>query len=231
MEGDVKMNKNRIIAAIIAILTLFLIYQLYSSEYNIRNNDSDIERAIMEFTTPFENTRGVVNPVVISKNEVEGNLLVFYSDKTIEAIFGFTYLQKGLNGKYQIRSTNYGPGNIAIKAYNFKTGKNNYIAVGGKGYSKDISSYKLFQWKDELIGEDEVDGNAFLRIYEGREEVFSDIKVFNDTGTDITRELWNNLENIPSAGVGKAELFMLNVYIIIVLIIGFVISKFFWEKG
>lgn len=230
MKGGIKMNKNRLIAGIITLLTILSIYQLYNSEYNIRNKDSEIERAIMEFTTPFENSPGVENPVVISKKEVEENLLVFYSDKNIEELLGFTYLKKGVNGKYQIRSTNYGPSNIDIEAYSFETSKNNYIAVGGKEYSKNISSYKLFKWKDELIAEDEVYGNTFLKIYEVSEEVFPVIKVFNDTGTDITRELWNNFENIPSGGVGKAELFMLNVYIIIILIIGFVISKYFWKK-
>src|SRR6056297_2560824 len=118
------MSKNRMVAIIIVLLTILSIYQLYNSEYNIRNNDSEIERVIMEFTTHFENSRGVENPVVISKKEVEGNLLVFYSDKNIEELLGFTYLKKGINGKYQIRRTIYGPGNIAIEVYYFETSKN-----------------------------------------------------------------------------------------------------------
>lgn len=224
------MNKNRMVAIIIVLITILSIYQLYNSEYNIRNNDSEIERAIMEFTTPFENSRGVENPVIIIKKEFEGNLLVFYSDENIDELLGFTYLKKGINGKYQIRSTNYSPGNISIEVYNFETSKNNYIAVGGSGYSKKISLYKLFGSKDELLVEEEVNGSDFLRIYEVSSETYPVIKVFNDTGTDITRELWNNFENIPGAGVGKVELFMLNVYIAIILIIGFIISKYFWKK-
>jgi hypothetical protein len=118
----------------------------------------------MEFTTSFENSRGVENPVIIIKKEVEGNLLVFYSDKNIDELLGFTYLKKGINGKYQIRRTIYSPGSIAIEVYYFETSKKNYIAIGGSIYNKKISLYMLFGPKDELLAVGEINGEDFLII-------------------------------------------------------------------
>ncbi len=225
------MKKNKIIAAIIAVITLVLIYQSYTSEYNIKNDDADIERTIREFTTPFENSRGVREPFVIRKIQVDNKLLVFYGDKTVEGLFGFTPLNKGLNGKYQIRRTNYGGGINNISHYAFETSKGNYIAVGGSDYSQLISEYKLYTWNDKLILSDKVDGNTFLNIHKVNSEAdFLKTKLFNSNGKDITRELRNDSNDVPGAGVGKAELFLLNVYILIISIVGFIISKYYWGK-
>ncbi len=229
------MKKNRIIASIVMVLTILIIYQLYNTEYNIRDNNADIEKAIMEFTTPFGSNRGVKNPVIIDRKKVDNKLLIFYGDREIEGLFGFTPLHRGINGKYQIRNTNYGSGNFYIVGYGFTTSKGKYIAVGGSGYSERIAGYKVFPMfpRDdslELIN-DGVDGNTFLNIYEVNDEnKFPTIKIFDANGIDISRELWNDFNDVPSAGVGKAELFMLNVFMFIILGIGFIISKYFWER-
>ncbi|SNS41042.1 hypothetical protein SAMN05446037_1009128 [Anaerovirgula multivorans] len=227
------MKKNKIIASIVMLLAIFIAYQLYHAEYNIRDNDVDIEKAIMEFTTPFGSNRGVKNPVIIGRTKVDNKLLVFYGDRDVEGLFGFTPLHRGINGKYQIRSTNYGGGNFYIVGYGFTTSKGNYIAVGGSGYSDKIVSYKaypIFTIDDTLeLLNDNVEGNAFLNIYEvDNEQHFPTVKIFDANGIDISRELWNDFSDVPSGGVGKAELFMLNVLIFIILAIGFTISKYFW---
>ena len=229
------MRKNRIIASIIMLLTVFAAYQLYNDEYSIRDNDVNIEKAIMEFTTPFENNRGVKNPIIIDRIKVDNKLLVFYGDRDVEGLFGFTPLLRGINGKYQIRSTNYGGANFYIVGYGFTTSKGNYIAVGGSGYSEKIASYRVFSGflKEDTVElfNDNVYGNTFLNIYEvDNESKFPNVKIYDANGTDISRELWNDFNDVPSGGVGKAELFMLNVFIFIILSMGFIISKYFWEK-
>ncbi|MTI58054.1 MAG: hypothetical protein FH760_24940 [Geosporobacter ferrireducens] len=161
--------------------------------------------------------------------------MVFYGDRDVEGLFGFTPLHRGINGKYQIRNTNYGGGNFYIVGYGFKTSKGNYVAVGGSGYSRRIASYKVFSGfliEDAVeLFNGNVDGSTFLNIYEvDNENKFPTVKIYDANGTDISEELWNDFNDVPSGGVGKAELFMLNVFIFIILIIGLVISKYFWEK-
>ncbi|MEW9123471.1 MAG: CDP-alcohol phosphatidyltransferase family protein [Thermotaleaceae bacterium] len=230
-----KIKKNRAIASIVMLLAVFAACWVYNDEYSIKDKDVSIEKAIMEFTTPFENNRGVKNPIIIDRIQVDDKLLVFYGDRDVDGLFGFTPLHRGLNGKYQIRSTNYGGANFYIMGYGFTTSKGNYIAVGGSGYSKRISSYKGFPGfltEDEAaLFNDNVDGNTFLNIYKvDRESNFPTIKIYDANGIDISRALWNDFNHVPRAGVGKAELFMLNVFMFIILSMGFIISKYFWEK-
>jgi hypothetical protein len=207
---------------------------VYNNEYNIRNINTDIEEAIIEFTAPFDTNKfvgnkGLKNPVIIDKINVDNNILVYYRDEAVEGVFGFTLLWKGINGKYQIRNTNYGRTYCYVDGYPFLTSKGNYVAIGGSGYNERIANYKAWLRGSEELLSNEVDGNNFLDIYRVKDKAFPSIDVFDVNDNNITKELWNDFNGVLSRGVAKVELFMLYVFIVIILGIGFLISKFFWQ--
>lgn len=223
------MNKYRFMGIIIFVFSLILAFVIYSMEYSIKNDNLDIEKNISSFTV------NKIDSIIVNKEIVDGDLLVFYGDRKQDGILGFTLLTKGFNGKYRITSTKYDSYmHFNISAYPFKTSKNYYLAVGGRNYDSRIKKYNILNWSTEEveINGNNLDGNNFLHLYPiNNKNSFPKIEALDDKGDDITKEvIIQEYENIPSNAVGKSELFLLYLEIGISILIGFFIAKYFWNK-
>jgi len=223
-------SRNRLIGIILFCISLIVAFGLYTTEYNIRNDNADIEKKISTFTGDK------IDAVVVRKQIVDGDLLVFYGDRKIEAILGFTLLNKGFNGRYQIASTNYGSQmGFNIDTYKFKTSKSYYMAIGGKNYNERIKKYNMINWDTHEITIEgkNINGSDFLHLYclDYEYNYFRRLQALDDKGNDITKEvIVNEHESIPSSAVGKVERFMLYVYMGITILIGYLVSKPLWGK-
>jgi hypothetical protein len=199
-------------------------------EYSIKNDDVDIEKNISAFTG------NKIDSIIVNKEIVDGDLLVFYGDRKQDGILGFTLLAKGFNGKYRITSTQYDSYmHFNISTYTFKTSKSYYLAVGGRNYNSRIKKYNILNWdtKEVKINGNNIDGNNFLHLYPINNGYdFPKIEALDDKGDDITKEvIIQEYGNIPSSNaIGKSELFWLYVEIGIAILIGFFIAKYFWNK-
>lgn len=223
------MNKNRYVAMVIFCLSLIIAYGIYSTEYFIKNDNADIEKNISTFTG------NKVNAIIVQKQIVDRDLLVFYGDRKIDGILGFTLLHRGFNGRYEITSTNYGSeSHFNIDTYSFKTSKSNYIAIGGRNYDNKIKKYNLMEFDSHkiIINDKSIDGDDFLNVFNLNYEYnFPILQALDGKGNDISKVVTiKEYENIPSSAVGKAELFMLYVWMGIVILVGFIIAKCFWKR-
>lgn len=223
-------KRNTLIGIILFCISLIFAFGLYTTEYNVTNDNPDIEKNISLFTGDK------IDAVVVQKQIVDGDLLVFYGDRNIEDILGFTLLNKGFNGRYQITGTNYGSQmGFNIDTYKFKTAKSNYMAIGGKNYNEKIKKYNMINWDTQEITIEgkKINGDNFLHLYslDYDYNYFRRLQALDDKGNDITKEvIVKEHESIPSSAVGKAERFMLYVYISIIIFIGYLVSKPLWEN-
>lgn len=221
----IRESRNRLIGIILLCISLIVAFGLYTTEYNIRNDNTDIEKNISLFTGDK------IDAVVVQKQIVDGDLLVLYCDRNIEGILGFTLLNEGFNGRYQITGTNYGSQmGFNIDTYKFKTSKSDYMAIGGNNYSARIKKYNMINWDTHEITIEgkNINGGNFLHLYSLDYEYnyFRRLQALDDKGNDITKEvIVKEHESIPSSAVGKAERFMLYVYMGITILIGYLVSK------
>ena len=218
------MIKRRIVRIFILVFSIFLAYLLYSTEYNIKPNMADIERAIEEF---IESDIRILKII-----EVDNTIAVNYdfggNDRS-----GFTALYRGINFKYQIRSAGYGARNTVVKGVPFKTNKGDYIAVYGRNYNKNASSFKIKTYTNEVFT-GKIDGvKDFLIPFKIKNETIIDnYYLYDDENNDITDEMKMYLTSNFSFGTskGKAELFLLNVFCGIIILVGYLISNSFKDK-
>lgn len=197
---------------------------VYNSEYNIRPEVIDIERGIEVFLE-----RDVT---VIKTTEIDNKIFVYYIVGNNNRI-GSTVLYRGINLKYQIRSAGWGTRNRVLKGKAFESRGKKYLAVMGTNYDLmideiDIKTIAGEEFNSKIQGESEI-----LEIFKTEVETYIDeYTLYDKNGRDITADMDRNLttEKGRSSGKGKAELFMLYVYCVAVLILGFGMASLIKDK-
>ena len=245
-----KIKRTRLIATILSIvIAIILSYMIYNSEYKYINDKNAISAAINEYTA--HSYFNIKDAYVLETIEVDGVLIVFYKDMSNPEAHGFARFKKGLNLRYRIVGTNYRESDYSavVGSYPFDTKKGKYIAYGGYNIDEKIEVWglKLFDAsKSENMLRFNVKNNQFLELYkdsdiqeymkeqqgEDKEYFFSwDIALLDSDGNDITEDYRIPGEiDSKSVGIGTAELFMLNVLIAIVLILGLIMARYFWSE-
>jgi hypothetical protein len=215
------MNNRKILRVAIVVISILLAYLPYSSEYNIKPIQSDIERGIEEFTNK--------NITIIDFKEVDNTMAVYYTLGTNDSI-GFTALHKGINARYQIRSAGYNSRNRAIQGESFKTNSGDFLAVIGTNYDGKIASLKFKTYTGQTFSEIVQDQSEILMVFKTESPSnIEDYQLYDIDGKDITEEMETYLTTRESmgTGIGKAELFMLYIYCFIIILIGYGISGVF----
>lgn len=203
------------------VISILLAFLLYSSEYNIKPEQSDIEMGIEEFLDK--------DVTIVDFKEVDNTMAVYYTLGTNDSI-GFTALHKGINARYQIRSASYNSRNRAIQGESFKTKSGDYLAVIGTNYEGKIASLNFKTYTGQTFSENVQDQSEILMVFKTESATnIEDYQLYDIDGQDITEEMKQYLTTRASmgTGVGKAELFMLNIYCIIIVLIGYGISRLF----
>ena len=206
------------------MISILLAYLLYSSEYNIKPIQSDIERGIEAFLDK--------DVTIVDFKEVDNTMAVYYNLGSNDSI-GFTALHKGINARYQIRNAGYNSRNRVILGESFKTNSGNYLAVIGTNYDGKIASLKFKTYTGQTFSENVQDQSEILMVFKTESPSnIEDYQIYNLDGKDITEEMRQYLTTRLSmgTGIGKAELFMLNIYCIIIVLIGYGISRLFMDK-
>ena len=242
-----KIRKTRLFAAVISIvLTLILSYAVYAMEFEYSLDKANLSNAVTEYTAPFDEP---IEAYVLETKVIDGVLIASFKDRTHETVNGIAKFIKGLNNRYriigvQVESSEY---SSVVQYYPFESNDEQLIAVSGYNLSYEIEYYGLdysaytkpgylSDYRVRIPVKFETDNLQFLEIYKAEElaEIAmetQEVAVFNPhlTGSSFYDENGNEItENFKIAesdfqdlrfGGGKAELFM--VYVFIVLIAGF----------
>lgn len=250
-----KIKLTRLIAAVSCMMLAFVFsYMAYASEYKFTNDKKVLSSAITEYVS--HGRHSVEDAYVLETREIDGMLIAFFKDSKNPDVYGFAKLLKGINMKYRLIGANYGPSRYSavVDTYRFDTKKGSYYAVGGYNLDNSIAAYGFRIYDKEYSNSTEdvlkynIENSQFLDIKKvsdlqngmrelhGEDEDYSlyfshRIFLIDSEGNDITENY--RIPDITSswgAGTGTAELFILNVFISLVLIIGFTIARYFWSE-
>lgn len=250
-----KVKRTRLLAAVLCVvLTLVLSCLIYTSEYNFANDKSSLAAGITEFIAP---TRNPVNAYVLETKEVDGVLVATFKDQERANVNGVAVLVKGFNQRYRIisakiRSSDYSsvlqffPITIKNEPYNAVSGYN--LSDKIKYYGLDFSAYTnpgdLAKDRVREVIKFNVENQQFLEIFSAKElkslfENSTDGTLYNPRlvatsmydadGREITDNFRNQEDsgNQVSASIGKAELFLLYIFIAIVMGLGIIFTRYF----
>jgi len=210
--------------------------------------------AVTEFTSQ---SRYNVDAYILETKEIDGVLVAAFKDQKRNNVNGVAVLFKGFNQKYriinaEIESSDY---DSVIQIYTVEIKDRRYYVVNGYNLSDEIKYYGLdynaylnpgYLSKDrvrETIKFD-VKNQQFLEIYNVEEfdSIFEQTaektlynprlmaaSMYDADGMEITNNFMNqdNNNNQVSYAIGKAELFLLYVFIAIVLGLGYIFTRYF----
>ena len=249
-----KVKRTRILAAALCIaLTLVLSYLLYASEYHYKIDKGDLSAAITEFTTPFE---PVFEAYVLETQAVGNTLVATFKDQAHANNYGVAVLVKGFNQRYRIIRTKIESSDYSsvVQFFPLEVRNERYYAVSGYNLSSDIHFYGLdylayknpgslsvdrvtqsiqFDVKNpqflEIYPEDELDDRVVIEssetLYEYR---LMETSLYDANGNEITENFRNESEGVRmGSGAGKAELFLLYVYVAIIMGLGIIFTRYF----
>lgn len=250
-----KINRTRQLAAVLCVvLTLLLSYLIYTSEYKFTSDKRDLAAAITEYTS---SSKTPVDAYVLETQEIDGVLVASFKDQANAGVYGIAEFLKGFNQRYRIvrtkiKSSNY---SAVVQIYPVEIKNERYIAVSGYNLSDEIKYYGLDYYaytKPGYLAEDrirkslkfEIKNPQFLEFYhvedlhnlleDSAEETLYNYhlvatSMYDANGMEIT-ENYRNVEDADrrvSSGSGKAELFLLYVFIAIVIGVGYIMTRYF----
>ncbi|MGI6684106.1 MAG: zf-HC2 domain-containing protein [Bacillota bacterium] len=250
-----KVKRARLLAAVLCVvLTLILSWLIYTSEYNFTNDKSHLAAGITEFIAPFEPS---VNAYVLETKEVDGVLVATFKDQERANVNGAAVLVKGFNQRYRIisakiRSSDY---SSVLQIFPIKIKNELHYVVSGYSLSDEIKYYGLdftaYTNPGDLAKDRvrrtlkfNVENQQFLEIFSDEEltslyENSTDDTLYNPRlvatsmydaeGREITDNFKNQEDpgNQVRANMGKAELFLLYVFIAIVMGLGVILTRYF----
>ena len=116
---------------------------------------------------------------------------------------------------------------------NFEAYGKKYSAILGTNYDLLIEKVKV-EWEPGRVFNINLnDEEEVLEIFESKAEIqFREITLYDKHGEDITEKMRKYLTDKSSygCGKGKAELFLLNIFCIALLAIGYFISRVFQKS-
>lgn len=248
-----KIKKTKLLAAICIVMTLILSYVIYASEYKYSNDKSSLATAVSEFTTSLP----ILNDVyILETKEIDGTLITAFKDQSNAEINGIALFLKGINQRYRIIHVNTESSvySSVIQISRFNIKDEPYYAIYGYNLSDEIKYYGLDYYAYKSPGypsEDrvrevitfDVKNQQFLEIYQKEEldslfEESTDNNLYNPhlattsmydaDGREITDnyKIQSSVEHVTPS-ISKMELFLLNVYIVIIIGLGIVFTRYF----
>lgn len=206
------------ISKIVVIVTAFILSSiLYFSEYNIGNNTQSIEESISSFIGEEVTVRDT--------KKVENILLVYFTIDSCREM-GITPMYRGINGLYQIRGANYGGEALGVSVYGVEGKEKDLLVVYGENTDMMINTINV-KHKDKEYNLDSKDKKYIVDAFMVDNYNFFDteLNIYDSNGNDINEDLIKKRSGIRQGGtgVGKAELFILDVLIGLIFFIAFFI--------
>lgn len=255
LEFFKKVKKTRLLAAVLCIASTFVLsYLLYDSEFHYTIDKDDLSLAVTEFTKPFKNP---VDAYVLEIKETEGRLFAAFKDQSNPNMYGIAEFSKGINQRYRIIRTQkeLSEYSSVVETYRVNLDDEQYVAVSGYNLSEEIGCYGLDYATYSDPGQRsnnrvmrsvkfEVKNPQFLELYSVKElnsllektsggpfvsAFLVATSLYDTEGVDITENFRDLEKGTPDMGsaTGKAELFLIYIFIAILMGIGAILTRYF----
>lgn len=207
--------KYTLLKVIIFFLALILIWFIYYSEYNIKNDNGVLIKAGIE--------NFINKDINIVKTQEKDNILFAYFTFRDNKDSGLATLYRGINGLYLIKNAHYSNQSpFGFKIYNFKKGSNSYYVLYGENNNFKINLIGI-QYENTSLKINVENENHFIKIYKDKKysPFYKDIKLYDNNGTDITKQIADRsiATHEYSTASEKAETFIIYIYIGMVILI------------
>jgi hypothetical protein len=140
--------------------------------------------------------------------------------------------KRGLNLRWRPIRANY-KGSISIEAFPISMAGKDYVAICAVNCDPRVTAYEYVTTdsKPVILYSNNISEPDFMDIYEAKKGYWPQLRLIDAEGNDIAPELRKlrdaAVRTMPSAGVGTAELFMIDVFCILLLLIGYIIARYY----
>jgi hypothetical protein len=229
-KAMLKWKNRKIVQVLIILVSIILAFLIYGDTYYLSENPDKLEAAISKYI-PEQKVKAEV--ALVYKDE--DWMYVIFSDKQYgDCFMGFTLLKRGWNGRYVIRSAQYGSGPVVsmdIKPDNQKQVIIYGLVQDGRAvryeYAKSVPDTFY-----EVMYKGNIDQEAFLHIQDNKGTWNTYFRLFNAKGEEITDSyLSRQRKDAPAGSTTTAEMFMVDVECILVLLFGLGLAVCVREKN
>jgi hypothetical protein len=225
-----KYRNKKILAVALLLITFGLIYLYYGDTYEILADSEKLEGAVSNYI--FNDDVNVEVELIQQEN---GWMYVVFSDLQYGNNFkGLARLKRGWNGKYVLYDANYGSG-YPVSQYLFRN-DNSKVAIYGLLPDDRAVRYEYVN-TGSVSGEQvayagEISQKAFVQVCDNASINLMSLHLYDTTGKDITESyISEKASNAPNAGIGTAELFMVDFVCGFILLCGSLLSISCWRKA
>ena len=219
MKIKVNWRVTKLIPILILITTIILAFRVYADTYRLTEDPDRLAAAISDYI-PDQRVKAEVKLT----NKGDDWMYVIFSDRQYgECFMGMALLHRGWNGRYVIRSAEYGSGPVV--SMHIKPDDKNQVMIYGLvrdgravryEYAKSIQD--IFY---EVMYQGNIDQEAFFHVQENKGYWMTHFRLFDVDGKDITDSyIKMQRKDAPSGVTSTAELFMVNVKCLFILLIG-----------
>lgn len=217
-SGGVKQKLRHVAAAVIAVLTIIILWALYDSEFHYPNSDAGRLAAVTAYIpdsdTGQKNSVSKEDPIhVIAWKTVEDRLFIFYGSENRANVHGIVQLVHGINGKYRLVNASMNPfpytAGIYAESMWVRGADSQFVALAGEG----LDAVRSFRVRYAGVEQDQPNAIYADRIYQVEEpdfllvqekdalqrelgltgmDLFSlsaeDIRLYDQAGSDVTAQ-------------------------------------------
>lgn len=218
-RSELSLKVMRLIPSLILLITLILTYTAYTDSYHLTDDKMELELAISNYIP----NQAVNTKVELVQKENDWMYVIYSDNRYGDCFMGMALLKRGWNGRYIIRSTQYGSG-MPIHLDKNVNHNNQVIIYGlikdGRAvrYEYAISVQDLYK---EVLYKGNIDQEAFFHIQENKDYWMTSFRLFDANGMDITESYQSKQRKAsPNGSVTTAEIFMVDVECLMILLLG-----------
>jgi hypothetical protein len=224
-----KGTKNKILAVVILLISLGLICIFYGDTYNLTVNSDKLAGAINDYIFNDD-----VNAEVELIQQENGWMYVVFTDSQYGNGFkGLARLKLGWNGNYVLYDANYGLG-YPVSQYSFRNDNSKFAIYGliPDGRAVRYAYVKTGSVSEQqVVYSGEISKKVFVQVCDNVSTDMMGLHLYDTTGSDITESYNNTNNNAPNAGIGTAELFVVDFVCGFILLLGVLLAFGCWRKA
>lgn len=128
-------NKYKLVASVIMILTIILTIWIYGKEYSANDNPESLSETITEYIFNDD-----VNAQVVHIKKIGNRMLVSFTDNRYKDLIGLAVFKRGINFRWLPLRANFGS-SITVKAFDYVV--DDYCVICGINTDSNVVAYEF----------------------------------------------------------------------------------------
>ena len=232
------MNKlYRALAVLLAVLTLLGAWLLYKGDFwTLRTEEQKVNAIVSYASSDPEDPsphRAVLHPVLQFDETFQNSRILVFTDRDIPGLMGFVRFRPGVLGGWQPLCAFYKATPVMIQSTTIPG--QDLRVVYGVDCPENIASYKVqanLNNDATLMAEGTIDTPTFFHVHETDRDYFPALELYDSGGNHLDGSQYlASDQSIPSPSIGSAETNLIYVFCVLLLGIGWLIVKYFWDAG